>query len=470
MSVYINNGSVGYDGGGGDNTSYIGIHEEEGQECPLLKPDILDIVNAIKKNPLYADSWDQIKKNYQSNTAVNEKYMQDIIDKRNELVKLIQKDFCGKCNFNISGSTSLTSDIDITVLNTADTKSSHLFAFKEIKNMVQTMKCLFDNKESLLTLDINFYGHSFFFGENLAGLCKQYKKEQEFYLPLDEKMEKKYRFCEGFALLKIKKYYEENKNLKKKWNLTFDLCKNLIANFQKFSLSDDTNLFSYVNHDENISEKNDKYLHQLEFIDKLSHNDRKIPKEILKYMLITEISHASLYSDESYFSYGAFMHIVYGDQMKREISKILPRMIYIQSMLDNFGDIVKVYNHTDKKHPLTLFSKGSKYIVRIYSAIIAYSSKSYEKKYGNILSVFNTIRELYKKNPEDAEMFELVKKSGLTLDAIKNHVYGVYEDYVIENNLSSDLESGLRRSSRKKIPKRSAKSKKKVVMKKSRKQ
>jgi hypothetical protein len=455
MSVYINN-STGFDGSGNEN-SYVG---EEGQECPLLKPDILDIVNAIKKNPLYADSWDQIKKNYQSNTAKNEKYMQDIIDKRNELVKLIQKDFCGKCNFNISGSTSLTSDIDITVLNTSETKSNHLFAFKEIKNMVQTMKCLFDNKESLLTLDINFYGHSFFFGENLAGLCKQYKKEQEFFLPLDEKMEKQFRFCEGFALLKIKKYYEENKNLKKKWKLNFDLCKKLITNFQnEFSYSGDkNNLFSYVNHDENISEKNENYLHQLEFIDELSHNDRNIPRDILKYMLITEISHASLYSDESYFSYGAFMHIVYGDQMQRDISKILPRMIYIQSMLDNFGDIVKVFNHTDVEHPLTLFSKGSKYIVRIYSAIIAYSSKKYKKLYGNILNVFNTIRELYKKNPEDPEIFILVKKSGLTLDDIKNHVYGVYEDYLNENNLSTGLSTGLRRSSRIKTSQRSRRS------------
>lgn len=462
MSVYINN-SNRFDGSSSGESSYIGINEEEGQECPLLKPDILDIVNAIKQNPLYADSWEQIKKNYQSNTAVNEKYMQDIINQRNELVKLIQKDFCGKCNFNISGSTSLTSDIDITVLNTTETKSNHLFAFKEIKNMVQTMKCLFDNKESLLTLDINFYGHSFFFSDNLAGLCKQYKRENEFYLPLDEKMEKKYRFCEGFALLKIKKYYEENKNLKKKWKLNFDVCKNLVDNFQKkFSLSNDSNnLYEYVNHDKDISEKNEKYLDQLEYIDKLSHNDRKIPKEILKYMLITEISHASLYSDESYFSYGAFMHIVYGDQMKREISKILPRMIYIQSMLDNFGDIVKVYNHTDKKRPLTLFSKGSKYIVRIYSAIIAYSSKSYAKLYGDILKVFNTIRELYKQNPEDPEIFELIKKSGLTLDVIKNHVYKVYEDYLVENNLSSGLGTGLLRRSLRKTKK----SAKKVVKK-----
>ena len=135
MNLYINNSGM-YDGSGKSSPfSYI---DKEGQECPLLKTDILDIVNAIKQNPLYADSWEKIKKNYQSNTDKNEKFMQDIIDKRNDLVKLIQKDFCGKCNFNISGSTSLTSDIDITVLNTMETKSNHLFAFNEIRSMVQT--------------------------------------------------------------------------------------------------------------------------------------------------------------------------------------------------------------------------------------------------------------------------------------------------------------------------------------------
>ena len=425
MKVYINR----VDGGGGH---YLGIGEEEGKECPLLSPPILEIANSIKENPLYADSWDQIKKNYQKDTVNNEKYMQEIIDKRNELVKHVQRDFCEKCNFNISGSKSLTSDIDITVLNATETKTNHLFAFKEINTMVKVMKCLFDDKESLLTLDINFYGHSYFFSENLAGVCKQYKNQQEFYLPLDEKLEKEYRYSEAIALLKVKKYYQEaDTKLKRKWKLNFDDCKRIIHDFSRNSESRDENdIFDYVNDDKDISLKNKYYLKQLEYIDKLSHK-KHIRKDILSYQLISEINHASIYSDESYFSYGAFMHVVYGDQMKRDISS-LPKMVFIQSMLDNFGDIIKVYNHT-KENPDLLFSKGSKYIVRIYAAIIAYS-KSYEKFARNILSTFTDIRELYKTNPENLELKRLIEKNKLTLDKIKNHVYQVYGDYLTKNS------------------------------------
>lgn len=445
MKVYINR----VDG-------YLG---EEGEECPLLSSPILDIANSIKKNPLYADSWDQIKKNYQKDTVNNEKYMQEIIDKRNELVKHVQRDFCEKCNFNISGSKSLTSDIDITVLNATETKTNHLFAFKEIKTMVKVMKCLFDDKESLLTLDINFYGHSYFFSENLAGICKQYKDQQEFYLPLNERLEKKHRFSEAIALLKVKKYYQEaDANLKRKWRLNFDDCKRIITNFsRKYSKSgDETDMFDYVNNDKDITLKNNLYLRQLEYIDKLSHNENYIPKDTLTYQLISEINHASIYSDESYFSYGAFMHVVYGDQMKRDISS-LPKMVFIQSMLDNFGDIIKVYNHTDKKKPHLLFSKGSKYIVRIYAAIINYS-KSYEKVFGKLLETFTNIRELFKINPEHPEIKPLINDSQLTLDKIKNHVYQVYGDYLEKNNMSGRKSLRKKKSAKKSMKKSKKKS------------
>lgn len=185
----------------------------------------------------------------------------------------------------------------------------------------------------------------------------------------------------------------------------------------------------------------------------------------MTYQLISEINHASIYSDESYFSYGAFMHVVYGDQMKRDISS-LPKMVFIQSMLDNFGDIIKVYNHTDKKNPHLLFSKGSKYIVRIYSAIINYS-KSYEKVFGKLLETFTNIRELFKINPEHPEIKPLIKDSQLTLDKIKNHVYQVYGDYLEKNNMSGRKSLRKKKSTKKKSVK-SMKNKKSMPKKKSR--
>lgn len=387
-----------------------------------MSKNIFEIANSIKHNPLYSDSWDEIKNKYIKDPVKNEKHMREIIYKRNELIKQVKKDFCSKCDFNISGSKSLTSDVDVTVFN--QNKSNNLFAFNEIKTMIKILRCLFNNKEILLTLDINFYGHSFFFGKNLSGVCNKYYNKQEFYIPLDIEMEMRYRYCEAFSLLKVKKHYKETDlKLKKKWGLNFDLCKKIMNNFSEISKSNDKNdLFEYVNIKNDTTNNTFMYLNQLKYIEKLSHNKNNLSKKKLRYILICEISHSAIYAEESYFSYGAFMHVVYGDQMKRDISN-LPKIIYIQSMLDNFGDIIKVYNKTKTK--LELFSQGSKYIVRVYSAIVELNYKSYN----NTLQIFKVIRKLFKENPKDPDIKIYIKKSKLTLDKIKDLVYSVYNNY-----------------------------------------
>ena len=61
--------------------------------------------------------------------------------------------------------------------------------------------------------------------------------------------------------------------------------------------------------------------------------------------------------------------------------------------------------------------------------------------YGDILSIFNTICELYKQNPEDPKIFKYVKENKFTLDDIKNHVYKVYEDYLADSGFSNKKKS-----------------------------
>ena len=91
-------------------------------------------------------------------------------------------------------------------------------------------------------------------------------------------------------------------------------------------------LYLYTNNDSDISKKNSSYLNQLKYIDTLKRNIDNEDKDLFRYRLISEISHATVYSDESYFSYGAFMHVVYGEQMKRDLSD-LPKVTFLQSML-----------------------------------------------------------------------------------------------------------------------------------------
>jgi hypothetical protein len=330
---------------------------------------------------------------------------------------LVNKEYCKECNFNISGSTSLTSDVDITVLNRSG--ADHLFAFEEIEIMSQVLKCLLGD-ESLNTLDVNFYGHSFYFNENLGGVCTKNKLKNEYYLKLDETYERRYRYGEAFALLKIKKYYTHlDSNTKKRWKLNFRECKEILNNFVKFSKSGDkTDLYVYTNNDSNVSEKNTLYLNQLKYIDELTKNTDE-DRDLFKYRLINEISHASVYSDESYFSYGAFMHVVYGEQMNNDLSD-LPSVIYLQSMLENFGDLLKIYTESQED----VFSKGSKYVVRIYSSM---SELIDDDRVDSILNQFSNIRNLYKSNPKDEEINRMIIESEITLDEIKNYVYTIYD-------------------------------------------
>jgi hypothetical protein len=397
------------------------IHAADGgsEDICSLSSNMLKISKQIVKNPLYASTWKGIKDNYKTDIVKNRKYMEDMIKRRQELVELVNKEYCKQCDFNISGSTSLTSDVDVTVLNKPG--SNHLFAFEEIKIMSQVLKCLLGD-ESLNTLDVNFYGHSFFFNENMGGVCtKNTTQRNEYYLKLDEKIESMYRFGEAFALLKIKKYYEHlDKAIKNRWKLNFRECKSILTNFiQNFSHSEDqTDLYLYTNNDSDISKKNSSYLNQLKYIDTLKKNIYNEDKDLFRYRLISEISHATVYSDESYFSYGAFMHVVYGEQMKRDLSD-LPKVTFLQSMLENFGDLLKVYIES----PEDVFSKGSKYMVRIFS-----SMKELVEDEGvtSIYKQFYAIRNVYKSNPKDPLIYEMIKESGITLDKIKDKVYTIY--------------------------------------------
>jgi hypothetical protein len=112
------------------------------------------------------------------------------------------------------------------------------------------------------------------------------------------------------------------------------------------------------------------------------------------------------------------MHVVYGEQMKRDLSD-LPKVTFLQSMLENFGDLLKVYIES----PEDVFSKGSKYMVRIFS-----SMKELVEDEGvtSIYKQFYAIRNVYKSNPKDPLIYEMIKESGITLDKIKDKVYTIY--------------------------------------------
>ena len=213
------------------------------------------------------------------------------------------------------------------------------------------------------------------------------------------------------------------------------LCKEKINKFQFESKSPllkdqkEDYLYNYVTLErEKDDKKFEKYIIQLNYIDDLIKSFRISPDDDEennnRYMLICEISHASIYAEEAYFCYGAFMDVVYNNQLKRDIE--LNKICYIHSIMDNFGFLLQLENRDDE-HVDFFIIKGSKYIQRIYSA--------YNKIYNNKLfikkeKIYTEIREITKE--ENIDETELSKKIKYVLEMIKegNIIKDIYKDIV----------------------------------------
>lgn len=405
-------------------------HHNDGTSCKT-DTNILTIVDQIKKLDLYKEitrkgkmNWSEIKKVFKSDTVNYLNDMKKLIDLRQKLVNELKNNFCKDCTFTTSGSGSLTSDIDVTVSK----KTDDYFGVKEIQEMNEIMKCLFDDVESLISLDVNFYGHSFVFPINVGKFCIK-MNDNEFYPMFDDQLENKYKYQEALAILKIKKHDTGFFNYPK--------CETIIQSFNKISLSkDDFDLFKYVDKSVDLTEQNKLYFKQLSEIENFTTKIEK-EKEIdyNRYRLISEISKASMFADETYYTYGAFMHIVYFTQMKRNI--ILHPLIYLHSMLENFGDTLKVFHHTEKGNQVEFIKNASKYMMRVYDAILKTSRlvDSENVRMCKLFLCFYNIREQVKSEKSDEciikneikKIEEVIKEEETLIDAIKNDVMFVYK-------------------------------------------
>lgn len=331
-------------------------------------------------------SWLDMLKTFESESSTSDKTeLQNLVKLRSEFTALLLKLLCkpsNGCNSVITGSKTLTSDIDVTL--TVTKSSDHYTIYTNLANILSVFSDLFKTKNSTNLLDVNFYAHTYFFPKNEKNLFilneKKVKGEEEFYLDLNIKKEHEYKFQLGFALLKIITYSKLKSiipSLQESLEAITEICTTSMKQFklesEKFGKDDinlikhEEGLFKYVTEmRETDTEKHDKYLSQLKYIDSLIKNfESKGDDEFFKYMLICEISHASIYADEAYYCYGAFMDIVYNNQLNNDIK--LSKDCYVHSILDNFGFLLHVYDtcHSD----ITKFIiKGSKYIERIYRA------------------------------------------------------------------------------------------------------
>lgn len=418
---------------------------------------LTDAATNISKNELFKEtifehpkikgSWLQMLKK-----LPDKKNLEELVHLRKLFTDALLDVLCKKtegCDYLITGSKTLTSDIDVTLTVTKD--STKFTIYTNLEKILNTFHDLFKNKNSTNLLDLNFYAHTYFFPKNrnnLFTLNETKEREtgvEEFYLELNDNQEKLYTFQLAFALLKIITY-DRLKSIVDEDSLTqiTELCSDSITKFEYKSkelgdqiegstlIKNDGGLFKYVTEmREKDTEKLDKYLDQLKYIDSLIQNfNSKGEDEFFKYMLICEISHASIYADEAYFCYGAFMDIVYNNQLKNKVK--LSKNCYVHSILDNFGFLLHVFD-TCSSDTRKFIIKGSKYIERIYRAYmlkaeISTLKKSSKKVAKDILNVFETYSEIRRITKEKTISDEDNKKLEIAITCI-----------ILETKISEEL-------------------------------
>jgi len=402
------------------NKIYINVKKNNrksdgGIEDDVSKSTVLvEISSNIKNNELFkrnSSSWSSILLNYdETNMKLLVQNRKNLID---ELLKLLCVESEG-CLPIITGSNTLKSDIDVTLLVTKE--SENFTTYQHLKKILESVQILFGgDKNSSELLDVNFYCHSYFFPKNIGGLLSENPKKEEFYLTLDEKYENHYKSQLGFSLLKIAMYSKELKEIIVDDKTTLDsiisVCKEGLKNFNVdisnsplLKKDDPLKLYNYVVSNRQLDEKkSQKYIDQLEYINTLIKSfDSKEDKELYQYRLLCEISHASIYAEEAYFCYGAFMDVVYNSQLEQSIK--LNENCYVHSILDNFGFFLQVYSVNKTKDVVNFIIKGSKYIKRIYSAYnkIEIQSELFKQKE----QISSQIRENSKKGIQTPKIIE----------------------------------------------------------------
>jgi len=324
------------------------------------------------------------------------------------------------CKINALGSTSLTSNYNVTV-------SSFLFS----TIIVSTFNNYFYNfwkDTSGEIFDTNFYGNSFFitikknleYNKNLFNLYNHINIKDNilFYLPpqntmLNEELKKKILDNQiSWLIIKIHLYLDEYSNyfnsdrLKSLLKDMHDIILNNISMNNKNKINKNLlNKFKtliqekkYKSISENkLRKKLDKlYVSKLKIIDLFqikymkSNNDPKLLLDLLE-----SISTSNFYGNETYFCLGTIYHVL-GYIQKLGNFHMYPEY-YIHSMIENFIDLFRYveYIHTDCSK---FILKGSKYIFRIYDAIINFIGKKNIEKLNDKKNLFSSIRSFYQTN------------------------------------------------------------------------
>ena len=340
------------------------------------------------------------------------------------------------CEISSFGSTALTSNYDVNV-------SSFLLSTNIVENFNKYFYSFWNDSPSEI-FDTNFYGNCFFIIINIniyydRYLDSLYNKltnngNNIFYLPPNNQVifnpdTQNIIFKEQISWLVIKIYLYKNDYNITIFNDILDNIKNIILKYILIKYIKNNNL-NYLNYlDNNLKKKYDslydekkklynknspnKYRQSLDnlyvetlkkiddnqFIYRQSNNVNKSNQLI---DLMESISISNFYGNETYFCIGTIYHVL--GYIQKLGNFYMYAEYYIHSMIENFIDIFRyieyIHNHNHNYNIFIL--KSSKYIYRIYDAMINFlkkNNKAVISNYYKKMNLFNLIRKSYKQNP-----------------------------------------------------------------------
>lgn len=403
-------------------------------------PEVNDTINLFQK---IKDNWKKIGKGKElSWENMKEIFLDDLFLKkdqnktifeifkkfssnRKEIIKSILKLICNDCSVSLNGSNNIGSDADATIYKLVTFPEHHgkndqardyyipYNAIKQLSHIMSTIDTnnLFINKSRdafiNVMMDINLYVHTFFY-EAPIPLCTKI---------LNDGMTKYiYVINEKINYLEYKNRHQRDY-----------VCVKLIKEFNKMDTKMMKDLFDKINQSISIDKKSLLkeipysllgYTEKLRELDRFIFKNRNevLHKDNVIYSTINMISSIDFYSKESYTSYGALMHIVFGRQLNFNYQ--LPKVFYLHSAMENFAFIMHQLGSNSIKDPLQKLLKASKYLSRFYDAAnLYYNLKFYWDKF----CVFSIIQLYYRHTYQNYHM-----NNGFGIELSKL-IQGVYQ-------------------------------------------
>ena len=254
------------------------------------------------------------------------------------------------CQAIALGSNTFTSDYDINLLSdTFDINKSIIHTF------YNSFKSIFHDTPAQ-TFDTNIYGISFLD-----------KKHNVMNSDIDRKQQLIWSFAKlRFIELKFERtLYLRFENMTPQFSLLYTEASSMLENLE---------ITKDIAQEKTPDINHALYLNQLDMIDKLLkgrslssvHSLDSANQDLIK-QIKHNISIANVYANETYFSQGAFIHVV--GEIQSNLKLDISSTDYINSFLENFFDLNKEYVIYKNSNSSSIFLRNSyKYLFRCFDA------------------------------------------------------------------------------------------------------